>query len=140
MKKFLLLLLPLAMAFSSCTKEPGEGGRGEIQGRVIAQNFPNTVNALPYGDPYPFPEHRVYIIYGDGEFHDDDVRTGLDGRFRFSGLRKGSYKIYVISELYRSASEPDGYEIIQRTVEITEKNEVIEIENLLVNRYRSWQN
>ncbi|MDQ3102094.1 MAG: carboxypeptidase-like regulatory domain-containing protein [Bacteroidota bacterium] len=140
MKKFLMLLLPLAMVFSSCTKEPGEGGRGEIQGRIIAQNYNNTSTGLAYGDPYPFPEHRVYIIYGDGEFHDDDVRTGHDGRYRFNGLRRGSYRIYVVSELYRSLSEPDGSEIIERTVEITEKDEVIEIEDLLVKRYRSWQN
>ncbi|MBK6892990.1 MAG: hypothetical protein IPH00_07610 [Flavobacteriales bacterium] len=45
----------------------------------------------PQGDPYPYQDTRVYIVYGDHEFQDDDVRTGPDGQFAFRWLRKGTY-------------------------------------------------
>jgi hypothetical protein len=88
----------VALAVSSaCSKEPGEGGRAEVRGRVMEQRYNPSTNQ-PIGQPYPLAEARVYIIYGEGEFHDDDVRTGPDGRFRFPWLRKGDYTVYTMSE------------------------------------------
>lgn len=140
MRKSLLLLLPLAMVFTSCTKEPGEGGRSEITGRVMAQNFNNTSAGLPVGDPYPFAEHRVYIIYGDGVYHDDDMRTGFDGRFRFQGLRKGKYRIYTVSQQYRTPAEPSGTLVVEKEIEITEKQETVDVGDLHIERWRGWLN
>lgn len=84
------------LGVTACSKEPGEGGRAEIQGRLLEQRYNSS--GQPSGQPYPLADTRVYIIYGDGAFHDDDTRTGPDGRFRFPYLRKGVYTVYAISE------------------------------------------
>lgn len=90
--------MAMAVVLSTgCSKEPGVGGRGEITGRVIEQRYSMSTQQ-PVGQPYALADHRVYIIYGDGQYHDDDVRTGPDGSFRFAWLRKGDYTIYTISE------------------------------------------
>jgi hypothetical protein len=81
----------------SCSKDPGEGGRAEIRGRVLEQRYSSNTGQ-PVGQPYALAEKDVYIIYGDGTYHDDDVTTGADGTFRFTWLRKGSYTVYTISE------------------------------------------
>ncbi|MDH5767067.1 MAG: hypothetical protein OEZ38_13725, partial [Gammaproteobacteria bacterium] len=43
-------------------------------------------------------DERVYIIYGDGSYYDESIRTDIDGSFEFTGLRKGSYTIYASSK------------------------------------------
>jgi hypothetical protein len=134
-----LLLIPMLLLLG-CNKEPGEGGRAEIQGRVMAQNYLNTPQGTPFGEPYPVPEHRVYIIYGDGQFHDDDVRTSADGRFRFTGLRKGSYTVYTISQQYRDATTADasGTFVVRHTVEITDRRAVVDAGDLNIQRWRNY--
>jgi hypothetical protein len=137
MRKFLLCLLPLLILLAGCEKEAGEGGRAEIVGRVMAQN--HNTEGLPIFDPYPMPEHRVYIIYGDGAFHDDDVRTSADGRFRFTRLRKGSYTVYTISQKPRTSADASGTYTVSKRVEITDRKEVLDIGDLAIQRYRGWQ-
>ncbi|MBK9627457.1 MAG: hypothetical protein IPO56_07060 [Flavobacteriales bacterium] len=51
----LLLLL-------GCSKEPGEGGKAEIRGRVMEQD--HNANGVPNGDPYLLMDKTVFIIYG----------------------------------------------------------------------------
>ena len=96
MRFSLIPLLGLLLLAPSCKKEPGEGGKAVIKGTVLRQN----VNAVgnPQGDPYPYQDQRVYIIYGDNEFQDDDVRTGPEGNYEFRWLRKGDYTIYTFGE------------------------------------------
>src|SRR5690606_4694848 len=136
MRKLLFLLL-LALLLSACSKEPGEGGRAEIVGRVMTQNYQPNENDVAIGDPYPTPEHRVYIIYGDGNYHDDDIRTSADGGFRFSGLRPGTYQIYTVADRYRiHPGFPSGTEIVMRTVSIDDRKGTVDIGDLNIRRYR----
>ena len=99
----LLFISLIGLFLSGCKKEPGEGGKSEIRGYVYRQDVAG--NGSPIGDPYPYPEARVYIIYGDHDFYDDDIRTGPDGLFVFSWLRKGSYRVYTFSEC--DPNDPD---------------------------------
>lgn len=87
----------LALLGAGCKKEPGEGGKSEIRGYVFEREV-NSSTCQPTDDAYALPEARVYIMYGDHDFYDDDVRTGPDGLFVFSWLREGDYRIYAISE------------------------------------------
>lgn len=45
----------------------------------------------------PIADERVYIIYGDEDFHSDDVRTDENGKFQFKGLTRGDYRVYALS-------------------------------------------
>lgn len=97
MRIVIILFSALSVLLTACSKEPGEGGRAEIQGRVMEQRY-SANTQQPQGLPYGKAEQRVYIIYGDGTYQDDDVRTNADGFFRFPWLRKGDYTVYTISE------------------------------------------
>ena len=127
-----MLALPL-LALLGCSKDPGEGGKAEIRGRVIEQRYNN--NGVAQGVPYPIAEQNVYIIYGDaseGAFPDDNVDSGPDGSFRFKWLRKGSYTIYTISECDDCDS---GEKTIYAYVELSDRKEVAEVGDLLVENY-----
>jgi hypothetical protein len=41
---------------------------------------------------------KVYIKYGDSEIQNDIEQTSADGRFQFTGLQKGIYKIYTFTK------------------------------------------
>lgn len=104
MRSLLLPLACLSLLLPACKKEPGEGGKSEIRGYVYEQQYNNST-CQSTGQPYPLVEARVYIIYGDHDFYDNDVRTGPDGLFAFSWLRKGDYRIYVVGECRATCDE-----------------------------------
>jgi hypothetical protein len=128
----LTALLPL---LSGCAKEPGVGGKAEIRGYVLRQDINNNTGQ-PIGDPYPYPEARVYVVYGDHDFYDDDIRTGPDGLFVFSWLRKGDYKVYTYGEC--DPLSPDcssGVVAVSRSVQISDKSEVVTVPTLTANNW-----
>jgi hypothetical protein len=125
------VFLLLAILLLSCNKEPGVGGKAQLLGAVYEQRY-NANTGLPTGDPYPLAEQRVYIIYGDGQYADDDVRTGPDGAFRFPWLRKGDYTIYTISECRTC---PSGTKGIYRNVSIDGRKEVVSVDRITVENY-----
>ena len=118
------------MCLVSCNKEPGIGGKAEIRGRLMEQETSDSGN--PIGDPYPIIGENVYIIYGDGSdgaYPDDNVDSGPNGEFRFPWLRKGSYRIYAVSD----CEDCDGGSTtVSATVEISDRKEVVEMGDLTV--------
>ena len=127
--KHLTALLLLSITLLACKKEPGEGGKGEIRGFVTEQPVNGNGNATD--DPYPAVEARVYIIYGDGQFYDDDTRTGPNGEYRFTWLREGNYRIYAISE----CDAQNCREGVYRTVEIAGKKEIVTAPTITILNY-----
>ena len=117
------------LLLSSCRKEPGEGGRAEIRGLLYEQRY---VNGQPSGDAYPLADTRVYIIYGDGAYHDDDTRTGPNGEFRFAWLRKGDYRLYAISECQGC---PGGSEGVYLSASVNGRKDVVNVGRLTVRNY-----
>lgn len=92
----LIVLLALFMLYSSCSKEPGDGGNSMIKGRIIERRY------IIYPGNYTekaLTDEDVFICYGvDDNTVDDRVRTSFDGSFKFSELRKGWYRVFVYSE------------------------------------------
>lgn len=125
----LLPILGLIALLPACKKEAGEGGKAVIKGVVMRQN----VNAVgnPIGDPYPFQDTRVYIIYGDHEFQDDDVRTGPDGNYEFRWLRKGDYTIYTFGE----CNCPGNSVQVEQRVSVGDKKETVTVPVITVDNY-----
>lgn len=119
-----LLLLP------ACQKEEGEGGKAEIRGIVMRQD--RSASGAVDGDPYPYQDTRVYIIYGDHDFQDDDVRTGPDGQYVFRWLRKGDYTIFTYGECRDC---PGKSVAIARPVKIDGKKDVVAVPVITVDNF-----
>ncbi|MBK7753955.1 MAG: carboxypeptidase regulatory-like domain-containing protein [Flavobacteriales bacterium] len=121
-------LLPLAISvpllFSGCSKEPGEGGKALIRGTVYAMEY-NDNTGQPTGNEFYVPEYRVYIRYGDGDFYDDDTRTGPNGEFELRWLRPGSYTVFTYSECPEDCDS--GVELVSRIVEINKKKDEVTV-------------
>jgi hypothetical protein len=108
-----ILLSLVFWTFSSCQKEPGQGGLCSIKGkitkdwRVVISN-PGTSTGI-----VPAPDEDVYIVYGDHISPDDKVVTNYDGEFEFLSLREGAYTVYVYSKdtLGAAADNPDIMEV-----------------------------
>lgn len=132
MRASILLISAACLSLSACKKEPGEGGKTEIRGYVYRQEINNNTGQN-IGQPYPYPEARVYIVYGDHDFYDDDVRTGPDGLFVFSWMRKGDYKIYTFGECDQDEpSCPSGQVAIYASASATGKDDVVNVGRLTV--------
>jgi len=137
MVRSLMILLSLTLLYA-CKKEPGEGGKAEIHGRIMEQRYLNA-SQLPSGDPYPLLDQNVYIIYGDttgGAYPDDNVDSGPDGKFRFQWMRKGSYLVYAISDCHTSDTLcRGGKKTIFIPVEIGDRKGVVEIGDLTIEKW-----
>lgn len=126
---FRLMLSALVLVgLTNCEKDPGEGGTSTIKGKVFVNDYTNvgTLSASFYG-----PEERVYIVYGDNDIYDDDTRTDPDGEYKFEYLQKGSYTVFAYSDCDTCAS---GTESISLSVEITDKDQVLNLNDLVVRR------
>ncbi|MCF8276986.1 MAG: hypothetical protein K9J17_09640 [Flavobacteriales bacterium] len=125
----LILLATLAFMASGCSKPEGEGGTSVIYGKVYAYDYNNAGTLV---GEYYLPDEDVYIIYGDGDsYYDDDHKTSFDGSFRFQYLTKGTYTVFVYSDCETC---PSGVEAISRTVQITDNNQDIVLEDLEVRK------
>lgn len=126
--KFLCALIILFFAFS-CEKEPGEGGSSSISGYVHVTDW-NT-SFLVQLDEFPGYDEDIYLIYGDDISFSERTRTGPDGRFEFKYLREGKYTIYLYSDTLATVN--GGKIPVMKTVEITAKKQVVDIDTLKIN-------
>ena len=130
--RYPLFIACCLLLFSACKKEEGEGGKAEIQGTVLRQNVNGGGTAI--GASYPFQETRVYIVYGDHDFYDDDVRTGPDGKYVFRWLRKGDYTIYTYGEC-RGPECPGNSVAVEYKVKIDGKKDVVTVPVITVDNF-----
>ena len=127
MKKIFLIVL-IGVLVSSCTKKEGEGGSATIKGFV----YEYKLNIL--GDTisrYAAADQDVYIIYGNEDtFYDDNIKTSYDGSFVFPYLQKGKYTVFVYEDCQVSATCPSGKKEILVPLEITKKNQTIDLDTI----------
>lgn len=109
----------------------GEGGSSTVTGTLEAifvdENNLDTLSTQPLLD------ERVYLIYGEDNTHDDDVRSSADGTFQFKELRKGTYRLYAYSECLFCAN---GIEPTYLNFEILEDQSIVELPSLKVIIYK----
>lgn len=101
MKRIVCLFLGLALALgfcSSCNSHEGEGGTGTIRGYVKLVQHPDDDYQL-VADTINAAKTDVFIVYGDEEFHGDDVETNPDGLYQFEYLTPGEYTVFAYSTL-----------------------------------------
>lgn len=123
--KNILLIFIIGIALTSCTKKEGQGGSATIKGFV----YEYKQNLL--GDTisrYVAADQDVFIIYGDDHtFYDDNIKTSYDGSFKFPYLQKGKYTVFVYEDCATCLS---GKKEILRTIEITKKNQVVDLDTI----------
>ncbi|MEF8809638.1 MAG: hypothetical protein V5A47_01850 [Bacteroidales bacterium] len=139
----------LGKIFTYDTKEFDEGS-GTICGKVYLINYKNSATP-PYEedsdikDITPAQDEEVYLIYNENETFNEDVETNYDGKFCFTDLIKGKYRIFVYSEdlpggvNYNADNvivneDSDGtYDLaVYQDVEITEKGKKIQLEDFYI--------
>ncbi len=96
MSSKIIVFVLISLSFFSCKKQPGEGGFASIEGKVYVKDYDESYTIVTA--EYYLPSETVYIIYGDGTKVANTVKTSYDGSFKFNYLRKGTYKIFVLSE------------------------------------------
>lgn len=127
--KLLSVFFILVLFLSSCEKEEGIGGTSEIKGKVYAFDYNAELTVLK--SEYYAPEEDVYIIYGDDEIYSDDFKTHFDGSYHFQYLREGKYTIFAYSKDL-SRTSPSGLITVKVEVEITRKNQTVEVEDIVI--------
>ncbi len=128
----IILFLPLLTMFS-CGKEEGYGGNSAIVGKLKAHyTTPDYVSVL---DSSVLMDDYVYIMFNEGPGYGDRVRTDFNGRFEFTGLSKGSYKVYAFGEdknANSSESNPVVVEVlIDRNRSVTDIGDLVVKNNTL---------
>jgi hypothetical protein len=113
-----------------CKKKPGEGGKAEIKGKIIADFYCDDTGELL--ETAAAPDRRVYISYGDNTVFDDDVRTSGTGEFSFKFLNPGNYTISVISEC---GTCPKGVETLKKVISVAKKEKDIDAGTINIKDY-----
>ncbi|MDR1563044.1 MAG: hypothetical protein LBS54_08225 [Dysgonamonadaceae bacterium] len=94
---YLVLALSIMALFVACNEGEGFGGRASVEGYVY-EVFHHDDNYSFRADTVKAIGTKVYITANDDNQVLDDIDTGPDGYFRFDYLRKGDYRVYVVSE------------------------------------------
>ncbi len=128
----ILIILGLALLAVSCKKPAGEGGNSSIRGNVWVQDYNKSLTIMQY--QYAGVDVDVYIIYGDDTTYGDKIKTNGDGEFEFKYLRKGNYKIYVVSD-ERIGNTNDTKEVaVMVEASITAKKQSVDVGQLVIKR------
>lgn len=129
MKTLLFIATLFLIITSGCEKEAGEGGTSSISGKVWVLNYNSEythINARYYG-----PKEEVYLVYGDNRIYSKSFETSYDGSYRFNYLRKGKYTVFCYSE-DTTGTIPGGIFAVMKEIEITENNQDIQVEDLVI--------
>jgi hypothetical protein len=125
--------ITVLIAFASCKKGPGEGGKSKITGKIWVENY-NTLNNMwdvyTLKSEYGGADRDVYLIFGDDISYGMSTKTGPDGQFEFDYLRSGDYKVYVQSK-DTTRTSVSGIKTVEVTVSLGKK-ETVDVESLVV--------
>lgn len=97
----IFLLILVALGFTSCKKEAGDGGLATIEGILYEDLYDPAGTFI---EQVPAAVEKVYVAYGDNVTYDDRVDTDADGKYQFKSLQKGDYRVYAFSDCSTCAS------------------------------------
>ena len=132
-RKAAIILTVMVFAFSGCDKTEGTGGAATIEGKVEVQDY--TTTGSPNGTPQPAMDVKVSLIYGNGTTYSDDFNTSFDGSYRFSNLKKGTYKVFVYSDIVPEPANPPKEEVVLETVTITDKKGTVSVPTMSIKKF-----
>lgn len=120
------MLLVFLLTAESCKKAPGYGGLAQITGKVYVYDY-NTNNILE-AEGYT-ADVNVYISADDQPGQLDDVGTDINGAFRFDGLRKGKYTVWVFEDCDTCT---ENKRVVKQLVTIEKNNAKIELSDFKI--------
>tara|TARA_B110000914_G_scaffold71430_1_gene62498 strand:- start:4652 stop:5062 length:411 start_codon:yes stop_codon:yes gene_type:complete len=131
------IFLVITLFFSSCEKEPGEGGTSSIIGsvykistyfNVLTQEVDTVFYQLDSGED-------VYVIYSDNEsdFYNDKIETNWNGQYRFDYLRKGDYTIFVYADSTDILNISYDYPVFQH-ISVEANNSTYTLSDFIINK------
>lgn len=126
--KPILLLTGTLILLCSCEKDPGEGGKSTVYGKVWVKDYNATFTILE--EEYYGPDIWIYIIYGDDRDYSDRILTNYDGTYEFKYLRPGTYHVYAYSKdstLQTNAPVP-----VIKDVEVPKKKQDVEVPDIVI--------
>lgn len=127
MKQIPLIIVLLSII--GCAKEPYLGGNAAIVGKLKLENYNADFSVLKQS--YYLNNESVYLIFGDNAAYGDRVRTNFDGSYEFRNLNMGQYTLYAYSKDSTFLS-PSGYSPVMKTIEITQQQELVQVEDLVI--------
>lgn len=123
----IITLFVIAITLIACNKTAGEGGTSSIEGKVWVIDLNAVGDTI---NEYYAMDQDVYIIYGDSDStYNDKFATSYDGSYVFNNLTIGKYTVFAYS---KCDACPSGQKAISKTIEITEKKQLITIEDLVI--------
>lgn len=128
---YFLKLIVFSILVYSCSKVEGKGGTSTVKGIIMEQLYNSIGNPISSGK-YEAADQDVFLIYGENNsFYDDDIKTSYDGSFVFKYLQKGKYTLFVYEDCN---SCPSGKQEILFPFEITERNQVIDLDTIVIKK------
>ena len=133
----IFILVVIVLFFSSCEKDPGEGGTSSIIGsvykistyfNVLTQEVDTVFYQLDSGED-------VYVIYSDNEsdFYNDKIETNWNGQYRFDYLRKGDYTIFVYADSTDILNISYDYPVFQH-ISVEANNSTYTLSDFIINK------
>tara|TARA_B110000037_G_scaffold81378_1_gene96957 strand:+ start:542 stop:958 length:417 start_codon:yes stop_codon:yes gene_type:complete len=114
----LLIICAIAIGFTACEKQSGEGGTSVIEGQVYKIfTFQNPITGAWDTSYFQLDAGRdVFIIYSNDntELYDDKFDTDYNGKYHFEYLRKGEYTIYTYADSTDNSNVKHEYPVFKQ--------------------------
>jgi hypothetical protein len=114
----LLIICAIAIGFTACEKQSGQGGTSVIEGQVYKIfTFQNPTTGAWDTSYFQLDAGRdVFIIYSndDTELYDDKFDTDYNGKYHFEYLRKGEYTIYTYADSTDNSNVKHEYPVFKQ--------------------------
>ena len=131
----ILFMCAIAIVFTSCEKDSGEGGTSVIEGQV----YKIFTSQNPFSGEWDTAYFQldvgkdIFIIYSsnEGSIYDDKFETDYNGRYHFEYLRKGDYTIYTYADSTDNSNVKYDYPIF-KYIKITSNNSTNKVENFVI--------
>ena len=135
--KNLLIIFVIAVGFTSCEKDAGEGGTSVIEGQVYKiHTFQNSLTGEMDTLYYQLDSGKdVFIIYSDNEtdVYDNKFETDYNGVYRFEYLRKGDYTLYTYADSIDASNVNYDYPIFKH-IKINSNNSDNSVEDFVIEK------
>jgi len=130
--KKLSIALFLLLLIGACTKQEGYGGKSTIYGYVLEKDYNNSGQ---FQSEYYKPDQKVFIVFGDNDFYDDEIDTDYTGKYKFSYLYAGKYTLYTYTECSPIDPCDSGVKTVLMEVNISKNGDVEVLEDLVIENW-----